>query len=209
MQFGVRRSGWRTGVDAGGAMDDALVLPARHRLNVDEYHRMAEAGIFGEDDRIELIDGDLIDMAPIGQAHAAIVNGLNEAFVLACAGRAIVSPQNPVRLGQWSEPQPDMTILRRREDYYATGEPPGAADVLLLVEVADSSLRFDRTVKLPLYARAGIGEVWIADVNRRVLEAFRNPSGDHYGESTRHAPGEQLALSLAPDVSVRLDAIFR
>ncbi len=189
-------------------MDDAMVRPARHRLSVDEYHRMADAGIFGEDDRIELIDGDLIDMAPIGQAHAAIVSGLNEALVMACAGRAIVSPQNPVRLDPLSEPQPDLAVLRRRGDYYATGEPPGAADVLLLVEVADSSASFDRTVKLPLYARAGIGEVWIVDVRRRALEAFRKPVAKEYRERITYQSGEQLALSLAPDIIVKLDLIL-
>jgi Uma2 family endonuclease len=106
-------------------MDDAAVLPARHRLDVDDVRRMAEAGIFGEDDRIELIDGDLIDMAPIGQVHAAVVTGLTETLVLACAGRAIVSPQNPIRLDRSSEPRPDLAVLRRRADVYATGERPG------------------------------------------------------------------------------------
>ncbi len=94
-------------------MDDVAVLQARHRLNVDDYHRMAEAGIFGENKRIELIDGELIDMAPIGQGHAALVSGLTEIFVIACAGRAIVWPQNPVRLDRSSEPQPDLAVLRR------------------------------------------------------------------------------------------------
>ena len=125
-------------------MDDAGVLPARRKLTGDDYRRMGEAGIFGEGDRVELIDGQLIDMAPIGQSHAGLVNGLTEALVMACAGRAIVSPQNPVRLDRTSEPQPDLAVLRRRADFYATGEPPGPADTLLLIEVADSSLRFDR-----------------------------------------------------------------
>ena len=139
-------------------MDNAAVAPARHRLTVHDYHRMADAGIFGKDDRIELIDGDLVDMAPIGQGHAAVVARLTRALFMACADRAIVWPQNPIRLDQSSEPQPDVTVLRHRADFYADGERPGPADVLLLVEVADSSLRYDRTVKLPLYARAGIAE---------------------------------------------------
>ena len=189
-------------------MDDAAIAPARHRLTVHEYHRMADAGIFGEDDRIELIDGDLIDMAPIGQGHAAVVNRLNEAFVTACAGRAIVSVQNPVRFDQSSEPQPDFAILRRRADFYAVGEPPGPADVLLLFEVADSSLRFDRAVKLPLYARAGIAEVWIVDLQRRLLDAYRGPVGDGYGEPATHQAGEQVALVLAPEIVVKLDLMF-
>ena len=131
-------------------MDDTDLVLTRHRLNVDDYHRMAEAGILGEQDRVELIDGDLIDMAPIGQDHIASVNGLAHALFLACGDRAIVSIQNPARLDRFSEPQPDAALFRPRADHYRTGAPPGPADVLLLVEVADSSLRYDRAVKLPL-----------------------------------------------------------
>src|ERR1700677_2166033 len=138
-------------------MDDTDLVPTRHRLNVDDYHRMAEAGILGEDDRVELIDGELIDMAPIGQDHIATVNGLAHAVFLACGDQAIVSVQTPARRDGFSDPQPDVTLFRPRADNYRTGERPGPADVLLLVEVADSSLRYDRTVKLPLYARARIG----------------------------------------------------
>lgn len=189
-------------------MDDARIVPARHRLTVDEYHRMAEAEVFAAEDRIELIEGDLIDMAPIGQGHAAIVGGLLEALFLACAGRAHVWCQNPIRLNHANEPQPDLAVLRRRADFYATGERPGPADVLLLVEVADSSLRFDRTVKLPLYARAGIAEVWIVDLKRRVVDVHSGPVGDAYGAMTTLGAGERRALVLAPEIVVRLDLVF-
>ena len=189
-------------------MDDGAIEPTRHKLDVDAYHHMGEAGIFGHEARIELIDGDLIDMAPIGQAHAGIVNRLNQAFVIACRDRAIVSPQNPVRLNRYSEPQPDLAILKPRPDFYTTGEPPGPADVLLLVEVADTSLRFDQTTKLPLYARAGIPELWIVDLKRRVLQSYRMPDADQYTQTAEHHPGVQLALSLAPDVVVQLDLVF-
>src|SRR4051812_9665607 len=134
-------------------MDDALLEPTRHKLDVDVFYRMADAGIFGEDDRIELIDGELIDMAPIGTDHASSSTGLNRALVLACGDRAIVSAGNPLRLDRFNEPQPDFLVLRLRGDNYRTAHP-GAADTLLAVELADSSLRFDRNVKLPLYARA-------------------------------------------------------
>ena len=181
-------------------MDDAGIAPARHRLTVRDYHRMADAGIFGEDDRIELIDGDLIDMAPIGPGHASVVNRLTQAFVLACAGRAIASIQNPVALDDTSEPQPDVVISRLRDDFYATGHP-GPADILLLVEVADSSLRFDRTVKLPLYARAGIAEVWIVDSKHRTIDANKKPVGSGYGEMVTHQTGEQFAFALGSEIA--------
>ncbi len=189
-------------------MDEAALAPTRRKLDADEYYRMAETGVFGENDRVELIDAGLIDMAPIGQGHAATVNGLAEALFVACARRAIISSQNSIRLDRWNAPQPDLAVLRRRADFYATGERPGPADVLLLVEVADSSLRFDRTVKLPLYARAGIAELWIVDMKRRVLEAHRNPVGDGYREMATHQEGEQLALLLAPEIMVTLNLMF-
>jgi len=189
-------------------MDDAAVVPTRHKLDVDDYYRMADAGILRDGDRVELIDGELIDMAPIGQGHAAIVNGLTRALVIACGDKAIVSPQNPVRLNRLNEPQPDFAVFRPRADFYATGERPNPSDVLLLVEVADSSLRFDRTIKLPLYARAGIAEFWIVDLKRRVLDAYRRPAGSEYAEMTTHRPGDQLALAIAPEITVRLDLVF-
>ncbi len=189
-------------------MDDVGFVPTRHKLDVHDFYRMADAGILGTDSRIELIDGDLIDMAPIGQGHEAVVGGLNEALVLACAGRAIVLPQNSLRLNRLNVPQPDFTVLRRRADFYATGDRPGPADVLLVVEVADSSLTFDRTVKLPLYAQAEIAEYWIVDLKRRVLEAHRRPVGDEYAEATEHGAGERLALAHAPEIVVGLDLIF-
>ncbi len=189
-------------------MDGVVTEPARHRLTVDEYHQMAEAGIFGEDNRIELIDGDLIDMAPIGRAHAGIVNALAEALVEACARRAIVSTQNPIRLDQVSEPQPDLAVLRRRADFYIDGEPAVPADVLLVVEVADSSLKFDREVKLPLYARAGIPEFWIVDVKRRVVEVHRKPDGHGYAEVATHATGSQVVLARAPEIVVTVSLVF-
>ena len=189
-------------------MDDADLVLTRHRLNVDDYHRMAEAGILGEDDRVELIDGDLIDMAPIGQDHAATVNGLNHLLVMACGDRAIVSVQNPARLDRFSEPQPDVTLFRPRADNYRTGARPGPADVLLLVEVADSSLRYDRAVKLPLYARAGIGEVWIVDLRRRVVDVHRTPVGDGYATVETHLPDATVTLALAPEIRVDLRRVF-
>ena len=189
-------------------MDDAAVAVMRHKLDADDYYRMGDAGILGEDDRVELIDGEVIDMAPIGQGHEATVNGLNRALVMACGDKAIVSTQNSVRLDRLNVPQPDFAVFRPRADFYATGERPGPSDVLLVVEVADSSLRYDRTIKLPLYARAGIAEVWIVDLKRRVLDAYRRPSGGEYTETATHRPGDQLALAIAPEITVQLDLML-
>ncbi len=189
-------------------MDDAAVVPARHKLDVGSYHRMIDAGILGKDDRVELVNGDILEMAPIGQVHEAVVNGLAEALFRVCVGRAIVSAQNSIRLDQWSALQPDLAVLRRRADFYATGERAGPADVLLLVEVADTSLRFDRMVKLPLYARAGIAEMWIVDVTRRGLNAYRTPAGDEYRDTATYSAGDRLALALDPEIVVTLDLMF-
>ena len=189
-------------------MDDTDLAPARHRLDVDDYHRMAEAGILGEDDRVELIDGELIDMAPIGHDHIATVNGLNHALFVACGERAIVSIQNPLRLDRLNEPQPDVVIFRPRPDFYRTAPFPGPADVLLVAEVADSSLRYDRTVKLPLYARAGIGEVWIVDLRRLVVDVHRTPAGDGYATVGTHGPEDTVTLALAPGIAVALRRVF-
>lgn len=186
-------------------MDDAADVQTQRKLDVDDYYRMADAGILHEDDRVELLDGRIIEMVPIGQGHVASVNGLTQALVLACVNKAIVSVQNPIRLDRLNEPQPDFAVLRLRPDFYATGDRPGPADVLLLVEVVDSSLRYDRTVKLPLYARAGIVEVWIVDLKRRVLHAHRRPTDGEYAEITTHHPGDPLAPAAAPGITVRLD----
>ena len=189
-------------------MDNTTFAPTRHKLDVHDYHRMGETGILGEDDRVELIGGELIDMAPIGQGHAASVRGLTHVLVMARGDRALVSIQNPVRLDRFNEPQPDAALLRPRADNYRTGAPPGPADVLLLVEVADSTLRYDRAVKLPLYARAGIGEVWIVDLHRLVVDVHREPGPDGYAAMATHAPEGTVTLALAPGIAVALRQIF-
>ena len=189
-------------------MDGTDLLPARHKLTVDDYHRMAEAGILAEDDRVELIDGELLDMAPIGQDHAATGNKLTRDLVMAFGDRAIVSVQNPLRLDRLNEPQPDFAVFRPRADFYATGERPGPADTLLVIEVADTSLRYDRSVKLPLYARSGIAELWIVDLRRRMVDVHRSPSGDGYATLATHGPNDTVALSQAPEIAVALRQIL-
>lgn len=178
----------------------------RHRLSVEDYYRMGEAGIFGEDDRVELIDGDIIDMAPIGSRHAGTLKRLATLFRDAVGDKAIVSVQDPVRLDHHSEPQPDLALLRPREDYYY-GAHPRPPDVLLIVEVSESSLAYDQQVKVPLYARRGIPEVWLVDLAAHAVLVHRGPGAGGYAETfVFDTPGE-LAPILLPDALVDLSAI--
>ena len=154
-------------------------LPQRHRLTVDQYYRMAEAGILKEDDRVELIEGEIIDMPPIGIDHAYFVNRLTSLFIQSVGLQANVSSQNPIRLNSRSEPQPDIALLRYRDDFYRHAHPR-PEDIILLVEVSDTTLRYDTEVKLPLYARHEIPEVWIVDLEHQRLEVFRRPEEGVY-----------------------------
>ncbi len=190
-------------------MDEAAVMPARHKLDVRDYERMVDAGILGKQDRVELIGGEILDMAPIGRSHGSLVAALNQALILACHGRAIVFTQSSLWLDKWNVPQPDFAVLRFRSDFYATGSRPGPADALLVVEVADSSLRYDLEVKLPLYAGAGIPEYWIVDVQERLVDAYRRPEGGGYAEKAAHRGGDQVALAAAPDLIVTIPLMLR
>ena len=150
--------------------------PSRHLISVDAFHRMGETGILGPRDRVELIDGEIIDMSPIGVLHAAIVDVLARHFGRRTGESVFVRCQNPLRLDDISEPEPDIAILRPRADFYMTAHP-GAADVLLVIEVADTSLAYDLGTKVPLYARHGIPEVWVIDAATRQTRVFRRPVG--------------------------------
>ena len=151
----------------------------RHRLSVNDYHRMGQAEIFARDARVELINGEIIDMTPIGSEHAGLVKHLNRLFSAAVGERAIVSVQDPITLGQDSEPEPDLALLVPRDDFYVNAHPR-AEDVLLIVEVADSSLQLDREIKMPLYARHGIPEVWLINVKDRSITVFQDASQGGY-----------------------------
>jgi len=179
----------------------------RRRFTVGEYHRMGEAGIFTEDDRVELIDGEIVQMTPIGSRHAACVKRLIRLLATAVGDRAVLGAQDPVVLGPDSEPQPDVTLARPRPDFYAGGHP-GPGDVWLLVEVTDTTAPFDRTVKVPLYARAGIPEVWLVDLAGQSVEIYRQPSGGAYADVQRTARGQHLTCEAFPDVSLRVDEIL-
>jgi Uma2 family endonuclease len=169
---------------------------------------MADAGIFDEDSRVQLLDGQIYSMAPIGSRHAACVRRLTHLFVERAGTEATVSIQNPVRLDAASEPEPDLALVRPRADDYA-GHHPTPDDVVLLVEVADTSLGFDRDVKLPLYARAGIPEVWIVALEAGAVHVFRQSDADRYAEHTVHTGGERLTVRLLPNAApIPVDAVF-
>jgi Uma2 family endonuclease len=168
-------------------------------FTVEEYERMIEAGVFNEDERIELIRGEIVEMAPIGPPHEASVARLTTLLVqktLETPGKAIVWPQNnSIRLPiSGSRPEPDVTLLRWRDDYYGAGNPATASDVLLVIEVAETSVKYDRTVKGPLYAEAGIAEYWIVNLRDGVIEVYTNPSGGAYGQPRKARRGELLPL---------------
>lgn len=176
--------------------------PPPHRFTIDDYYKMAEAGILAEDDRVELLDGEIVDMPPISSEHAGAVN-LTLAGLASCLPhrRYVVSVQNPVRLNLYNEPQPDLAVLRWREDGYTRGHP-GAADVLLLVEVMQSSADYDRQVKLPLYARFGIPEVWLLDLPGDRLEVHRDPGPEGYRRVATVARGERVRALLVPELEL-------
>lgn len=179
----------------------------RRRFTVDEYHRMAETGILGEDDRVELIEGEIVEMAPIGSRHAACVIRLIRLFSARPRPDVLVNVQNPIRISEYTEPQPDLTLLRFRPDFYARAHP-GPEDVLLLVEVAESSAEYDRQVKLPLYARGGLREVWLVDLEGEAVEVYRGPSSTGYTEVQRRERGQTLAPTAVPDLILAVDEIL-
>lgn len=176
----------------------------RRLFTADEFERMAEAGVFGEDERVELLGGEIVQMSPIGPRHAWCVKRLNRIFA-ALDERVIVSVQDPIRLDAREQPQPDLALLR-------PGTPeqrhPRPADSLLVIEVASSSVADDREIKAPLYARSGILEFWLADPVAVRLEIYRDPAPTGYRTVRTFSRGEQLSPLFAPDVSIDVDAIL-
>jgi Uma2 family endonuclease len=172
----------------------------------DEYETMLVAGILSEDDRTELIEGEILQMPPIGSPHAGGINRLNALFSH-LAGRAILSVQNPLRLNDLSEPQPDFVLLRPREDFYRDSHPR-PEDVLLVIEVADASLAFDRRVKAPLYAMNGIAELWILDLQDRTIEVYRHPSARGYLDVRRCDRESSLKMLAFPDLEILVEEIL-
>jgi hypothetical protein len=169
---------------------------------------MATTGIFGEDDRVELIDGEIVTMTPIGSRHAGAVNRLLNLFLpLQAAQTTQLSIQNPIRLSEHSEPQPDLALLRSRLDFYASSHPR-PQDVFLIVEVAETSAGSDRQIKLPLYAKAGIPEVWLIDLMAEQIEVFRDPGPTGYQITTTLLKGDIVVPLAFPTLTLPIDAIL-
>lgn len=184
----------------------AVRIP-RRRFTIDEYHRMGEAGVLAEDDRVELLDGEIVQMSPIGSPHAGCVDRLNALFARRLRGRAIVRVQNPIVLDRYSEPQPDLTLLAPRPDFYSAAHPR-PRDVLLAVEVMHASRGYDRTLKLPLYARAELREVWLVDLAGRAVEVYTRPALRGYRQQQRLVPGRVLAPLAFPRLRFRVTELL-
>ena len=167
--------------------------PARRLFTVDDYHAMTRAGILSEDDRVELIEGEIVVMSPVGSRHAACVDILAELLIRAADHRTAVRVQSPIGLGESTEPQPDVCVLHRREDAYSESLPQ-PDDVLLVIEVSDTSLDFDRRIKARLYARHGIRHFWLVDLAGHTVEVHGGPGPDGYGERSVHAVGDRVPV---------------
>lgn len=179
----------------------------RRRFTVSEYHRMADAGILDEDDRVELIDGEVVEMTPIGSRHAACVARLTRLLLQLVGDAAVVWAQNPIDLGEHSEPQPDVVLLKPRADFYSAGHPT-PDDIFLLIEVGESSAAVDRRVKAPLYARSGIPEAWLVDLEQETVTLYRDPSPDGYRTAQVFRRGESVAPTAFPGHTLVIDEIL-
>ncbi|MDP5016840.1 Uma2 family endonuclease [Anabaena sp. UHCC 0187] len=177
------------------------------RLNVSQYHQMSEVGIFSENDKVELINGEIIEMSPIGRRHAACVDRINRLFSNILGIKVIVRVQNPIILNNLSEPEPDIALLQPRADFYESGHPE-PKDIFLLIEVADSSLEYDRDVKIPLYASSGITEVWLVDIYEQVIIIYRYPSENGYSEIQKLSRGEKMSIQAFPEINLVVDDIL-
>jgi Uma2 family endonuclease len=180
---------------------------ARRLFTVEEFHRMGKAGVFSEDDRVELLDREIVQMTPIGSRHAACVKRLIRLLDREVGDRTIVAAQDPIQLGEHSEPRPDLALLKPCPDFYAHAHP-GPADVLLLIEVAETSADTDREAKLPLYARSGVFEVWLVDLSTERVEVYRKPAPHGYQESRTVGRGQHLAPQALPDLDLSVDAVL-
>jgi Uma2 family endonuclease len=177
------------------------------RIDVNRYEKMIAAGVLTKDDRVELIDGEMLEMAPMGTKHVAFTTRLLRTLIRVLGEEAIVCAGGPVRLGDFSLPEPDMTIVRPRIDDYA-GKRAEPTDVLLVIEVSDSSLSYDREIKRLLYARYGIVEYWIIDVQDQCVHVYRQPRNGDYSDVECLRTGDVLRAKALPRAEVNLQALF-
>ena len=171
----------------------------RKLFTVDEYYKMADVGILRPEDRVELIDGEIVEMSPIGVRHLGCVNAANAAFSEAFRGKVVVSVQNPLQLTSYSEPEPDIVLLKFRTDSYR-GKKPEAAAALLVIEVSDTTFAYEREVKLPLYALAGVPEVWIENLEEDLLMVYRHPQGKTYKTRLSLKRTDSISVEAFPDL---------
>lgn len=177
------------------------------RFSVEEYHQMVQVGILKEDDRVELVEGEILEMTPIGPRHAVCVDGLTHRLVEALGSRAVVRVQGPISLGPHSEPQPDLAVLRPPLTRYREAHP-GPADLFLVVEVAESSVADDARRKLPLYARAGVREAWLVNLPAQTIEVHRGPTREGYQDVRTLGRGQRFAPEAFPDCTLTVDDIL-
>ena len=180
---------------------------AKRWITTDEYERMGEAGIFRPDDRLELLEGEIFEMSPIGSAHAACVKALSFLLNKSFGGVLLVSIQDPIRLDDYSEPQPDLALLRWRDDFYRRMHP-SPADVLMVIEVADTTVDSDRRIKIPLYAKAGIKEVWLVNLPAEQIEIYTEPAGGKYQIINQIKRGEEAQSHSIPDLVISADMVL-
>jgi hypothetical protein len=185
-----------------------MQVQTRHRFSVEEYYRMAETGVLRPDARVELLDGQIIDMSPIGPFHGSITKYLNLLFTAAARDRWITQVQDPVHLDDHSVPEPDLALLKPSPDFYRKRHPQ-PADVLLLVEISDTSLTSDRENKLPAYGRAGIPEVWIVNLADLTVEVYREPHFTGYGSKAILRAADQAKPQAFPDVAVDVAELLK
>ncbi|MEM7556237.1 MAG: Uma2 family endonuclease [Cyanobacteria bacterium P01_A01_bin.84] len=179
----------------------------RRKFTVEQFHKMAESGILNEDDRVELIRGEIIEMAAIGTKHAACVNRLNNVLPRKLGDKVVMNIQNPVGLDDSSQPQPDVVLLQPREDFYASAHPQ-PQDVFLIIEVADSTIKYDREVKVPLYSQKGITEVWLVDITSECVEVYWEPVNDAYKEVQKFSRNESLFIHAFNDINISVNEIL-
>ena len=198
--------------DEGVVLHDGLLLRKHgggiRLFNVGEYYALAEAGIVGHDERVELLDGEIIAMASMGSRHIFCLRWLNKELVIAIGDLAVVDTQIPVLLDNRNEPEPDFAVLRWRDDRYRASPKGGPSDVLLVIEVADTSAGFDRRYKAPLYARHGIPEMWLFDLNRRQVEIYDEPSPGGYGRMRIVGIDEVLTPAALPQIAIPVSAVM-